>query len=188
MQIKKLIVGPVATCCYLLWEDGRDDCLIIDPGAEPKRIREAAGGRKIAGILLTHGHFDHIDAVGELMAADTVLAIHSQDAPMLTDPALNAGLSLMRALVTAPEANRLLAEGDRFSPAGLEIAVLHTPGHTPGSCCFRIGNGLFTGDTLFRMGCGRTDLPGGSEEQMETSLRRLCDLLKREPMPIYPGH
>ena len=112
--------------------------------------------------------------------------IHSLDAPMLTDPVLNAGKGLLGREITAPEATDLVKEGDEFELAGLKIKVLHTPGHTPGSVCYQIEGELFTGDTLFDFGWGRTDLPGGSEEQMEQSLRRLMPMART--MPMHAGH
>ena len=190
MRIQELTVGPVATCCYILSAEDRPDCLVIDPGAEPDRIRKAAGDRKIAAILLTHGHFDHIGAAGALMAQDPAegirLLVHEKDAPMLTDIRLNASLMLLRQPVTAPAPTDTFREGDVLSLAGLEVQVLHTPGHTPGSSCFRIGGHLFTGDTMFEHGWGRTDLPGGNEHDLFASLRRLIPLAQQ--IPIHPGH
>ena len=186
MRLEILSVGMLGTQCYVLSAESAASCLIIDPGAEAGRIRRAAAGRTIEAILLTHGHFDHIGAVADLMDPGTRLMIHPLDAPMLTDPALNAGSGLLGRDVTAPAATDLIQEGQSLSLAGLTLQVLHTPGHTPGSVCFLCEDQLFTGDTLFDHGWGRTDLPGGDDRDMFLSLRRLIPLSKK--YTIHPGH
>ena len=184
-NIRTLSVGLLGTCCYMLSLPGRDDCLVIDPGAEPDVIRQAAEGRAIAAILLTHGHFDHIGAVAELLTPDAALVIHELDAPLLGDPQLNASW-LIGQSVTAPDATHPVHEGDEITYAGITFTVLHTPGHTPGGVCYRTGNSLFSGDTRFRFGFGRTDLPGGNMRDLQRSLARLAPLL--EEVTLYPGH
>ena len=186
MEIKELTVGPVGTCCYILSQEHAKECIVIDPGDEPDRILQAAGERKIAAILLTHGHFDHIGAVSALKQDGTRLLVHELDAPMLQDPDLNVSRLLDFRSVTAPAATGLLHEGDRLILAGLSVEVLHTPGHTPGSVCFLIEGHLFTGDTLFEHGWGRTDLPGGDEQALFASLRRLMPMVRT--VPFHPGH
>ena len=211
MRINELTVGPVQTRCYILGTENGQECIVIDPGDEAERIRKAAGDRKIAAILLTHGHFDHIGAVQELLnselriqnselsaaagkedlsTADSSkgprIIIHELDAPMLSDPTLNASVGLMGRQITAPEATDLVREGDELEIAGLKIKVLHTPGHTPGSVCYEIEGELFTGDTVFDFGWGRTDLPGGNESDMAASLRRIMPMVRS--MPMHAGH
>lgn len=185
LQMKTLTVGMLSTCCYILWDDARRDCVVIDPGAEADRIRRACEGRAIAALLLTHGHFDHIGAVAELAKDGAEIVIHREDAPMLVSPELNA-CGMINRLIVAPKATRLVKEGDVLDFAGVPLTVLHTPGHTPGGVCYQTGDWLFTGDTLFHYGYGRTDLPGGSMPQLAASLRRLQPLAQQ--YDIFPGH
>lgn len=191
LKMKSLSVGELSTCCYIVWDDAdKSDeagatCVVIDPGAEPERIREACEGRRIEAILLTHGHFDHIGAVAELAKNGVEIVIHRDDAPMLTDTRLNASW-LVGWSITAPAATRTVREGEEITYAGVTFTVLHTPGHTPGSVCYRAGEKLFTGDTLFHFGYGRTDLPGGSMAQLAESLRRLQTMARE--CEVYPGH
>lgn len=187
LQIQRVTVGPLAlrTQCYILWLEGREDCLVIDPGDEPEHIRQAMGGKRLAAILLTHGHFDHIGAVGALAGEGVEIIIHRLDAPLLSDPERNVS-AMVRRRITAPMATCLVEDGQQVQAAGITLTVLHTPGHTPGSVCYQTGTALFTGDTLFTQGWGRTDLPGGDEAAMQRSLRRLAPLAQQ--YAIYPGH
>ena len=185
LQMKALSVGELSTCCYIVWDDSADGCIVIDPGAEPERIRAACDGRRIEAILLTHGHFDHIGGVAELAKHGAEIVIHRADAPMLQSAELNVSW-LAGMHVTAPEATRTVREGDVITYAGVTFTVLHTPGHTPGCVCYQAGAWLFTGDTLFHFGYGRTDLPGGSMHQLAESLRRLQPLAQQ--YEIFPGH
>lgn len=178
-------VGPLSTCCYILWQDARTDCIVIDPGADAQEIRAACGGRRIAAILLTHGHFDHMGAAEALLDDSTALVIHQDDADMLADPQKNVSWMIGRRII-CPPATRLVREGDTVAYAGISLKVLHTPGHTPGSVCYEAGDCLFTGDTLFEYGFGRTDLPGGDAAAMSASLRRVVPMA--DTHCIYPGH
>ncbi len=185
LQITTLAVGPIAANCYIISLEGRDDCVLIDPGAEPERILKTAGEKSVAAVFLTHGHFDHIGGVNGVLSQDTPLYIHPLDEIMLRDPeksfAIMAGVtSIIQAKATPVQ------EGDVIRAAGIAFAVLHTPGHTPGSVCYLVGSALFTGDTMFRHGYGRTDLPGGSWDDMYQSMKRLLAMQKE--VEVYPGH
>ena len=185
VQMKRVTVGLLSTNCYLLWREDREDCVVIDPGANAEKIRAAMGGRSLAAILLTHGHFDHIGAVDALMGPGTELVVHTQDEPMLHSPELNVCWMIDRT-ITCRRATRTVEEGDLLVYAGMAFRVLHTPGHTPGGVCYECGGMLFTGDTMFDEGWGRTDLPGGSEAELMASLRRLMPL--RDTHEILGGH
>jgi glyoxylase-like metal-dependent hydrolase (beta-lactamase superfamily II) len=192
-----LTVGDIATNCWIYPLPG-GECALIDPGAEPDRImaRLKTIRLKPAYILLTHGHFDHIAALPRLAAAfDPVIAIHREDAEYLgpgsypvhcrsfTVAAGNAGY-IDAFWEDMPSPTVLLSEGDTIGP----FRVLHLPGHTPGSVAFYDEGAkiLFSGDTLFRSGYGRTDLPGGDAAQIMASLKRLFAMDK--DIRVYPGH
>ena len=184
MRIDELTVGPVQTRCYVLSKEDGQECIVIDPGDEAKRIRKAAGDRKINSELSAEAGKDDLSTTG--FSQSTRIVIHELDAPMLGNPELNASIGLMGQQITAPEATDLVREGDELDLAGLKVKVLHTPGHTPGSVCYEIEGELFTGDTIFEYGWGRTDLPGGNESDMVASLRRLSSLVRT--MPMHAGH
>lgn len=183
MEIQALQVGSIPTNCYLVFDPGRTDALVIDPGDNPERIFAALNGRTPAAVLLTHGHFDHTGALSAF--AGVPIYIHEADAPMLSDPHLSVGDG-NGDLRPRPAATHLLADGEQLHLAGLDIAVLHTPGHTPGGVTYQTGDALFTGDTLFAHGYGRTDLPGGDFSALRRSLRRLLHLAG--DFRVFPGH
>lgn len=186
IRIETVPVGALQANCYVLTLPGREDAIVIDPGAEEPAIRLALGARKIAAILLTHGHYDHIGAVAALRADGAPVYIGAQDAQNLVNP-LYSLAAMFGGAPSQGEAEHTLSDGDELTLAGIRLRVLHTPGHTKGGCCFLTDEGqLFSGDTLFRYGYGRTDLPGGDEKQLFASVRRLFEL---DPaIRVYPGH
>ena len=178
------IGGLGGELCYLI--EGSEKALLIDGltgvGSLKAFVRECTD--LPVTLVLTHGHVDHIGAVASLRGPDVPVAIHAADAAMLTHP--NLSLSVMfGGAPSQGEADLLLEEGDLLL-AGVPFSVLHTPGHTPGGICLRCGDDLFTGDTLFCRGYGRTDLPGGDEQALMRSLRRLLAL--EEGVRVHPGH
>ena len=180
MKVDMIQVGPIGTNCYILEEGGR--IAVIDPGDEAERILSvlAETGGTVDYILLTHGHYDHTTAVPQLHAAlpEAKIYIHQADA--------NGAGSRLFPLAGEVEDLLLYDEGDVLSLGGLTIEVLHTPGHSPGSVTLKAGNVLFTGDTLFCGSMGRTDLRGGSYEQIMASLKRLGEL--EGDFHVCPGH
>ena len=178
LNIRTLPLGAYQTNCYLVWGEDSPTCVVIDPGYEPDTIlREAkAAGKKIAAILLTHGHFDHVGAVKDLVAEiGCPVYLCAEDCSM--PPQMTAGPLYY---------TNTYGEGDFVELAGLSFKVLHTPGHTPGSVCLMCENAIFSGDTLFWGSCGRTDLPGGSWTTIRVSLKRLAGL--SGDYDVYPGH
>ena len=190
MKIEALRVGPLATNCYLLGDEESGLCAVVDPGAQcQKKILPALEqfGMKCAMILLTHGHYDHIMALKDLKdAVGAPIYIHEKDAHMLTEDYLKDWKAAAAQGYRQALADKLLRDGDKIQLGNLEITVMNTPGHTPGSCVYLCQDAMFAGDTLFRGGCGRWDLDGGSMEQMMESLRRLAAL--PGDWRALPGH
>ena len=178
LNIETYPLGSYQTNCYIVYRDDSPDCIVIDPGYEPETVLLAVKRLKknLAAILLTHGHFDHVGAVKDLVAeTDCKVYIHEYD------------LALPATLTAGPlYYTDVYDEGDVLQLAGLTVRVLHTPGHTPGSVCLMVEDNLFSGDTLFRDSCGRTDLPGGNGAEIFKSLRRLAAL--EGDYRVLPGH
>lgn len=183
MKIDSLAVGPVQTNCYIVYNEGNSSALVIDPGDEGEKILEALDGKQPAAVLLTHGHFDHTGGLSAF--SDVPIYIHPADDVMLMDSVWSAG-SAFGDEAPRPPATDYVQEGQKLRLADLDITVLHVPGHTPGSVAYQIGDALFTGDTLFQRGYGRTDLPGGSMNDLARSIRRLLRLEKN--WIVLPGH
>ena len=185
MFIDCIPAGPIRANCYILGAEDSPERVMIDPGGDGDKLKAALNGCRVAAVLLTHGHFDHIGAVDAVCDEHTKVYIHESDLPMLGDKEKNASTFLGMDVTVAHEAIGL-KEGDTVTAAGLTFTCLHTPGHTPGGACWRCGEELFTGDTLFRHSYGRTDLTGGSFSTLMTSLMRLLKL--EGDLNIYPGH
>ncbi|MBQ7455029.1 MAG: MBL fold metallo-hydrolase [Clostridia bacterium] len=181
MTIETYALGPVQANCYIVWEDAAKGVVVIDPGDDADTLPLVLRGRKVAGVLVTHAHFDHI--LGLPALAGVPIYAHELDAAAMTDPARCAPFGGYFPAVPPTDTVR---DGDVISLAGLSFTVLHTPGHTPGSVCYQCGNALFTGDTLFCPGYGRVDLPGGSWRDLVSSLRRLLEM--DGSLHVYPGH
>lgn len=189
MKIIALTVGPIATNCYIVYDEASREALVIDPGAEGKRIvaEVEKNHLKVKYIVNTHGHGDHIAAnkyVKEATGAE--LLIHAADAPMLTDARLNM-TAYMGKGISEPAADRFLAEGDVLKLGTTEFKVLHTPGHSPGGICLLGEQVVFVGDTLFQYSIGRDDLPGGSFTQLINSIKTKL-LTLDDKIIVYPGH
>ena len=185
MKIERYVLGPIGTNTYLLEEEGK--VLFIDPASKAEKLFPLLEGKELLGILLTHGHFDHIKAVDGLVKQyHCPVYLHPLDRELATSDELyqqDVRRFGFGAKITVPLTD--LEEGElQIGPFKCE--VIHTPGHTPGSVLFRFENDLFTGDTLFHGSIGRTDLYGGDWRQMKDSLRRIAELPAE--LNIYPGH
>ena len=178
--------NPYGTNCWLLAAEGSDDAVVVDPGFEPDRVHallEAAGKRPVA-VLATHAHLDHMGTGGVFAGDEIPVLVHGADAIAFTDlPAWGAGgpnpLAEVKDL-------RTIADGDVLAFAGFSIEVVHTPGHTPGHCCFRTDALLFSGDLVFAGSIGRSDFPNSDPGAMQASLRRFLTL--PDDLPVLPGH
>ena len=182
MKVSVMQVGPIGTNCYFLQDEESGLMAIIDPGDDWERIlhqvKKAEG--EVKYILLTHGHYDHTTAVPDLVKAlpGVQVYIHQADAN-------GAGSQLFPLAAQVKDLNNY-DEGDTLTLGSLTIEVLHTPGHSKGSVTLKVGDVLFTGDTLFCGSCGRTDLRGGSYEKIMESLKRLGEL--EGDFHVCPGH
>lgn len=185
MWLEVFSANPYGTNCWLLSADGSDDAVVVDPGFEPAAVHallDAAGKRPVA-ILATHAHADHMGTAGTF-AGDLPVYVHEADAVAFTDEAAwNAGF----ANPLSPVADlRILAGGDVLTFAGFSIEVLHTPGHTPGHCCFRTDGAVLSGDLVFAGSIGRSDFPNSDPGKMRASLERFLTL--PDELSVLPGH
>jgi hydroxyacylglutathione hydrolase len=189
MKYESVIVGALETNCYLVYCQETLECAVIDPGAEPEKIFRAIGhkGLKPTALINTHGHVDHVGANRDIKDKfDIPLYIHAADSPML-ESVLQTELSFFLGAKASPPPDKFLEEGQEFKIGTVTLSVFHTPGHSPGSVSF-MGDGiLFSGDTLFFGGVGRTDLPGGSWAELERSIREKIFTLPDDTL-VLTGH
>ena len=185
MNIKTLPLGDYQTNCYLVWAEGSKSCAVIDPGYEARRVLSAVEklGLTIDAVLLTHGHFDHVGAVEEIVEETGCRLWMSQSDWSKTNSPMNNYLF--------PIANCDFCEvwfcedSEEITAGGLTFTVFETPGHTDGSVCFLCEDAIFSGDTLFAGSCGRTDL-GGDWDTILRSLERLKEM--EGDYRVFPGH
>ena len=181
MLIKTLSVGEMETNCYVVTNENTLHAVVIDPGDESNTILDYLEDNHLHcdAIFLTHGHFDHVGAVSAV-AEETgaVIYLNRKD-----DAAVRQSFHFPFSL---PSDGKNYQDGDSIEAAGMTFEVIETPGHTPGSVCLKVEDALFTGDTLFRGSCGRTDLDGGNLDDMMQSLKKICSL--EGEFEVYPGH
>ena len=187
MEFKRMQLGLIGTNCYILWDETSNKCAVVDPGDDGETIAAFIQGRGLepVGVLRPHSHFDHILGIPGLRSHWPELPISGHPADV--DPRTTVTM-FGATFPTVSSFGGILpyGEGDKVNVGSLEVTVLHTPGHTPGSVTLMADNVLFTGDTLFQGSMGRTDLEGGSDEAIMASLRRLASL--PGDYQVCPGH
>lgn len=194
MNIETFPVGLMQANCYLVFDDRQ--CLVIDPGAadsyylNPIFAYIDARELHVLGVLLTHAHFDHIAGADEFTARYSCpVYLHECDVHLATNPQLNLSASLLRSPFSVNSPIEELEDGEiLFEDTELCCEVIYTPGHTPGGCCYKFSDSVFTGDTLFAGSVGRTDFPGGDFDTLLKSLNYLRERCTSTPMTAYPGH
>ncbi len=190
MKVEQYCVGEVGTNCYFLINDETKETLVIDPGDAAGRLagRIREEGLQPRAILLTHGHFDHAMAAEELAEEFGVqIYAHEKEKETLQQPELNRSPMIGRRDVY--HADVFVKDGEILKLAGMELAVLHTPGHTEGGCCYYLEKekAVFCGDTLFCQSVGRTDFPRGSMSDLMRSIREKL-MTMPDDVTAYPGH
>lgn len=191
MQIANLEVGYVKENCYLYWDEQTLEGIIIDPGDEGSKLIKFIDKRKIKlkAILITHAHYDHIGACLEIKARYNIpISIGKKEVPLLSNNNLN-GLVKVANNNNIIEADRTFVDNDIFEFGNCKLKVIFTPGHTAGGVCFydEANQILFSGDTLFLEGIGRSDYPTGNSEQIMSSIKNKLFKLPNE-VRVFPGH
>ena len=184
-----LAVGPLQCNCHILADKAAKEAVVVDPGDDADEILRRVKGYTVLALLHTHCHFDHMTATRKVAeATGAEILIHKSDKAYYDSLAQQYQLFRMSRKVDDPlPVKRFLKDGERIVFGKHSLTVLHTPGHTEGSCCFHTEGMVLSGDTLFHRSIGRTDLPGGNAEQEADSIRTKLYTLDPETV-VFPGH
>ena len=187
MQVKCVQLGMIGTNCYIFWDEESKKCAIVDPGDDGAQVARVIQGLKLepVAILLTHSHFDHVLGIPGLREEWPGLPVYCHPSDIPEDVSETMFGMTMPTIAAFGNITRYV-QGDKVSVGPLTAEVIHTPGHTKGSVVLKVGEVLFSGDTLFRGSMGRTDLPGGSYAELMASLGKLGKL--EGDYKVYPGH
>ena len=191
MIVKMLAVGPFATNCYIVSSSSTKQGMIIDPGAEAETILRTVQqtGLSISLIVITHAHMDHVGALREVQEkTHAQFAVHEAEKGFVFSAPMRMLTSLgLTPVKSPPKPDRLLKDGDQINVGDLHFEVLYTPGHSSGGISLSGHGVVFSGDTLFNFGIGRTDFPGCSHERLMKSIHEKLMVLPDETI-VYPGH
>lgn len=190
LQIDGFALGPLQTNAYIIADPQQRRCVVIDPGMNPEALLRKVEGCEVEAILLTHAHFDHIGGVDELRKRKGCpVYLHDAESDWLVNAKKNGSLMWpdIGPPIVTDAAEYALDHNQKLTLLGETFKVLHTPGHSPGSVSFLLGDKLFGGDVLFRQSVGRTDLPGGSSRDLYNSIHAVLFKLPVETV-VYPGH
>lgn len=189
MKVIRIPAGIYAANCYIIYSETTKDGIIVDPGGDADVILNTIkeNNLKIKHIVLTHGHGDHIGGVMELLDVLKVpLLVHEDDVKMISDAKMNlSNIMPIGAIELNPD--KILKDRDIIPFGDLEAEIIHTPGHTLGGICIKIGDNLITGDTLFQGSIGRTDLEGGDYDTIIKSIKENL-LVFPDDTIVWPGH
>ena len=191
MKIETFVTGIIGTNTYVAYNETTKEAVLVDPAACTKKLMHfiEEEGLSMKAVLLTHGHFDHIMGLSDVMEDIKIpVYVEEADLPMMMDGESNLSSGYMRGGYQFADAVPV-RDGQQLQIAGFQFRVIHTPGHTPGGCCYYMEQEdvLFSGDTLFRTSVGRSDFPGGSASALVRSVKEKLLILPEETH-VYPGH
>jgi glyoxylase-like metal-dependent hydrolase (beta-lactamase superfamily II) len=189
LQVEPLVVGPLFSNCYIIWDKDNKEGVIIDPGDDADNILETINelGVKIKYILATHGHFDHVGAVASLRRKLKIEFLAHEDDYFFIEDGENAAQRWGIDIEQPPKPDRFIKDGDMIKIGDFELEVLHTPGHSPGGVSFLYDKMVFAGDTLFQNSIGRTDFRKGSFKDLSNSIKTRLYTLPDDTI-VYTGH